>query len=105
LTPNPILRVLSSIREHGVQGLLIGGQACILYGAAESSRDLDFLVLLSPANLDRLKSLLGGLDASVVAVPPFDPEYLERGHFVHFRCGRAGRRSGCRTWGRWTSWG
>lgn len=89
MTPNPILRVLSSIREHGVQGLLIGGQACILYGAAEFSRDLDLLVLFSPTNLDRLRSLLGALDASVVAVPPFASEYLERGHFVHFRCGRS----------------
>jgi hypothetical protein len=27
------------MREHGVQALLMGGQACILYGAAEFSRD------------------------------------------------------------------
>ena len=89
MTPNPILKVLSSIREHGVQGLLIGGQACVLYGAAEFSRDLDLVILLSPANLDRLHSLLSRLEGEVVAVPPFAPDYLERGHFVHFRCGRS----------------
>lgn len=89
MTPNPILKVLSSIRAHGVQGLLIGGQACILHGAAEFSRDLDFVILLSPANLDRIRGLIADLDAEVVAVPPFAREYLERGHFVHFRCGRA----------------
>jgi len=35
LIPNPIRRVLSSIREHRVRALLMGGQACVLYGAAE----------------------------------------------------------------------
>ncbi len=32
--PSPTRTVLSSIREHGVRYLLMGGQACILYGAA-----------------------------------------------------------------------
>jgi hypothetical protein len=88
LNPNPILRVLSAIRTSGVQGLLLGGQACILYGAVEFSRDLDFIILLSPVNLDRLRALLSSLHAQVVAVPPLAPEFLERGHFVHFRCAR-----------------
>jgi hypothetical protein len=33
----------------------MGGQACILYGAAEFSRDTDLAVLASPANLARLR--------------------------------------------------
>jgi hypothetical protein len=32
----------------------MGGQACILYGAAEFSRDVDVAVLASEGNLDRL---------------------------------------------------
>jgi len=32
----------------------MGGQACVLYGAAEFSRDLDLALLPDPANLDRL---------------------------------------------------
>ncbi len=39
MIPNPIRKVLSSMREHQVQCLLMGGQACVLYGAAEFSRD------------------------------------------------------------------
>lgn len=39
LNLNPILKVLSSIRTHRVQALLMGGQAYVLYGAAEFSRD------------------------------------------------------------------
>ena len=38
---NPILKVLSSIRTNRVRALLMGGQACVFYGAAEFSRDTD----------------------------------------------------------------
>jgi hypothetical protein len=86
--PNPIRRVLSSMREHDVRALLMGGQACILYGAAEFSRDTDFAVLASPRNLGRLRSALAGLDAPVIAVPDFRADYLRRGHAVHFRVAR-----------------
>lgn len=64
----------------------MGGQACILYGAAEFSRDADFAVLASPENLGRLAAALAELQAEVIAVPPFEAHYLERGHAIHFRC-------------------
>jgi hypothetical protein len=41
LIPNPIHRVLSTLRNSSVQFLLSGGQACILYGGTEFSRDAD----------------------------------------------------------------
>ncbi len=71
------------MREHGVRHLLMGGQACILYGGAEFSRDTDLAVLASRDNLDRLRAALTSLNAHVVAVPPFEIEYLERGHAIH----------------------
>jgi hypothetical protein len=71
---------------HRVQALLMGGQACVFYGAAEFSRDVDFAILPDPANLDRLKSALKELNARCIAVPPFTADYLLRGHAVHFRC-------------------
>jgi hypothetical protein len=74
------------MREHDVEALLMGGQACVLYGAAEFSRDADFVVLASPANLGRLRAAMDGLQAEVIAVPPFEPQYLDRGHAIHFRC-------------------
>ncbi|MGH7550315.1 MAG: hypothetical protein ACREK3_06110 [Gemmatimonadota bacterium] len=82
----PIARVLSAIRERRVQSLLMGGQACILYGAAEFSRDADLAVFASRDNFDNLNQVLADLAAEVVAVPPFEMEYLERGHAIHFRC-------------------
>jgi hypothetical protein len=64
----------------------MGGQACVLYGAAEFSRDADFAILAGPANLDRLRRALEELRAAVIAVPPFEARYLRKGHAVHFRC-------------------
>jgi hypothetical protein len=66
----------------------MGGQACVFYGAAEFSRDLDILVLADPGNLALLRSAMETLAAEVIAVPPFAADYLERGHAVHFRCRR-----------------
>jgi len=53
LIPNPIRKVLSSMRTHRVRALLMGGQACVFYGAAEFSRTADFAILVEPANLVR----------------------------------------------------
>ena len=88
MIPNPIHRVLSAMQAHGVQALLMGGQACILYGAAEFSRDADIAVLADTENLRRLHTAIDALNASVEYLPPFERQYLERGHAVHFRCAR-----------------
>lgn len=63
----------------------MGGQACVLYGAAEFSRDLDLCLDPDPENLARLQSALSELQAETVAVPPFLGPFLEKGHAVHFR--------------------
>jgi hypothetical protein len=86
LIPNPIRKVLSSMRAHRVRALLMGGQACVFYGAAEFSRDTDFAILADAANLARLRKALAELQAELIAVPPFAIKYLRRGHAIHFRC-------------------
>ena len=86
MSPNPIHKVLSTLRSHGVRHLLMGGQACVFYGAAEFSRDTDILLLAEPENLERLSQALEELRAECIAVPPFSADYLKRGHAVHFRC-------------------
>lgn len=86
MIPNPIHKVLSTFQSCGVRALLMGGQACVFYGAAEFSRDTDFALLADAANLERLNTALRGLQASVIAVPHLSLEHLERGHAVHFRC-------------------
>jgi hypothetical protein len=64
----------------------MGGQACVFYGAAEFSRDLDLVILLDEANLDRLRLALLDLVALPIAVPDLSPAVLAKGHAVHFRC-------------------
>ena len=43
------------MHTHHVRALLMGGQACVFYGAAEFSRDTDFAILADAANLARLR--------------------------------------------------
>lgn len=64
----------------------MGGQACVFYGAAEFSRDLDLVILLDDANLRRLALAFEALNAVPIAVPEFSEASLARGHAVHFRC-------------------
>jgi hypothetical protein len=85
---NQTLKALSILTNHTVRHLLMGGQACVLYGAVQFSRDADLAVLATTENLDRLGKALSDLDAEVIAVPPFDVKYLELGLAVHFRCRR-----------------
>jgi hypothetical protein len=74
------------MRAHRVRALLMGGQACVFYGAAEFSRDTDFAILADALNLARLRKALAELQAGPIAVPPLALKYLRRGHAVHFRC-------------------
>lgn len=67
----------------------MGGQACLLYGAAEFSRDTDFAILSNPENLEALSKALTDLKAERIFLPPLEARFLEKGHAIHFRCGRA----------------
>jgi hypothetical protein len=53
LIPTPIRQVLSTIQKHQVQALLMGGQACVFYGAAQFSKDVDILILAKEENFER----------------------------------------------------
>ena len=68
----------------------MGGQACVFYGAAQFSKDIDFLILAEDENFEGLHAVLGELKATRIAVPGFDPRVLDRGHAVHYRCKATG---------------
>jgi hypothetical protein len=86
LIPTPIRQVLSTIRKHRVQALLMGGQACVFYGATQFSKDIDFLILADDSNFAGLHSALAERGAARIAVPPFDPEALgtREGDIPHY---------------------
>jgi len=85
---SPIPKALSTFLKHNVKALLIGGQACILYGAAEFSRDIDLAIMISPENLESIAVALEELKAERVFYPELSEELLLRGHACHFRCQR-----------------
>jgi len=93
LIQNPIHRALSTIRTYRIRHLLMGGQACVLYGAAEFSRDLGLAFLADEPNLQRLRAALDALQAEPIAVPPFEKRHLDDGLAVHFRCYRSDVRN------------
>ena len=93
MIPTPIRQVLFTIQKHQVQALLMGGQACVFYGTAQFSKDIDFLILAEEENFEGLHAALGELNAVRIAIPRFDPHLLDRGHAVHYRCKAAGVES------------
>jgi hypothetical protein len=82
--------VFETMARHGVDCLLMGGQACVLYGAAEFSKDIDFVILADADNLSRVQAAMDELQATIIAVPPFDAACLPAGLAVHFRCAAPG---------------
>jgi hypothetical protein len=68
----------------------MGGQACVFYGAAQVSKDIDLVLFAHAANYECLLAAMRELAARRIAVPPFDIPALERGHAVHFRCSATG---------------
>lgn len=63
----------------------MGGQACVLYGAAEFSKDFDFVLLLEDNNLKHFEAFIADIEGETIAVPAFHPTFLEKGHAIHFR--------------------
>jgi hypothetical protein len=78
------------MQKHQVMALLMGDQACVFYGAAQFSKDINFLILAEDENFEGLHAALGELKATRIAVPGFDPRVLDRGHAVHYRCKATG---------------
>ncbi len=83
---NPIHKALSIMLNCNVRFLMMGGQACIVYGGAEFSRDLDLCVVVDAANQQALHTAFEQLLAEQIFVPGLEAAALERGHACHFRC-------------------
>src|SRR5438132_9381810 len=71
-------------REH-VEYLLIGGQATIIYGAADFTQDVDIWVRPDADNFRRLLRALAFSRARVHKLtPPLTLNWARRGHGFHF---------------------
>jgi hypothetical protein len=68
-----IRQLLETLREAGVEFIVVGGAAATMHGSGTTTEDLDIVPRPTPENIDRLLALLERLDA-------------------HFRADAAGRR-------------
>lgn len=70
------MAVLSVLREHGVEFVVIGGFAVILHGVERATKDVDIVPEQSPENLARLWTALEALEARPRELTEFRPEEL-----------------------------
>ena len=74
-----------SLERHGVEYLLISGQATVLYGAATFSEDVDLWVNPSQENVSAFLAALQAEGARYYKLtPPLTHEHLLRRHGFHF---------------------
>ncbi len=80
-----IANFFQNLERHGVEHLLISGQATVLYGAATFSEDIDLWVNPTETNRTRFLSALRDSAARYYKfTPAFTVENLEHGHGFHF---------------------
>ena len=69
MIPNPIHKVLLTFQSCGVRALLMGGQACVFYGAAEFSRETDFAIPQRDKDWPMIRRLIEADRAACPDVP------------------------------------
>lgn len=62
-----VIKVCESLNQAGVNYVLIGGFAVILHGFTRGTKDIDFLVDDSPANVKKIKEALSFLEDNAVS--------------------------------------
>jgi hypothetical protein len=76
--------LLTTLAEHQVEFIVIGGAAAIAHGSARLTQDLDVVYGRSPENLARLVTALARYQPYLRGAPPglpfrWEPETLARG--------------------------
>jgi hypothetical protein len=70
LERSPLERFCAVLAEHGVEFMVISGQAEVLMGSARVTYDVDLCYRRTPDNLERLAVALGTLNLTVRGAPP-----------------------------------
>ena len=80
-----IANFFQSLSHHGVEYLLISGQATVLYGAATFSEDIDLWIRPTEENCSCFLAALRDFGARYYKLtPPLTIQHLVRGHGFHF---------------------
>lgn len=78
-------RILELLERHGVEHVVVGGVAAVLQGAPVTTFDIDALVKIDSANVDRLVAALAALDARYrehETLRPTRADLLAGGHLL-----------------------
>jgi predicted nucleotidyltransferase len=68
--PSPLERFCAVLAQHGVEFIVVGGQAEALMGSSRVTYDVDLCYRRTPANLQRLATALGTLKLTLRGAPP-----------------------------------
>jgi predicted nucleotidyltransferase len=68
--PSPLERFCAVLADHGVEFLVVGGQAEALMGSARVTYDVDLCYRRTSDNLERLAAALGTLHLTLRGAPP-----------------------------------
>jgi len=68
--PSPLERFCAVLAEHGVEFIVVGGQAEALMGSARVTYDVDLCYRRTSDNLGRLATALGTLNLTLRGAPP-----------------------------------
>lgn len=72
-----LLQIAEHLQRHGVEFLVIGGQAAVLHGSPIPSYDVDLCYRRSPENLEHLAEALRELHPTLRGAPPDLPFRLD----------------------------
>jgi predicted nucleotidyltransferase len=67
---SPLERFCAVLADHGVEFIVVGGQAEALMGSARVTYDVDLCYRRTSDNLERLATALGTLNLTLRAAPP-----------------------------------
>ena len=67
--PSPLERFCTLLAEHGVEFIVVGGQAEALMGSARVTYDVDLCYRRTPTNLERLAMALSTLNLTLRGAP------------------------------------
>ncbi len=70
LEQSPLERFCAVLAEHGVEFIVVGGQAEALMGSPRVTYDVDLCYRRTPDNLERLATALGTLNLTLRGAPP-----------------------------------
>ena len=73
----PLIQIAELLQSHGVEFVVIGGQAAVLHGAPVPTFDVDLSYRRTAQNLERLAAALKTLNPTLRGAPPDLPFQLD----------------------------